>query len=314
MNETLDRFGDLLARTSPGIEIRRTEPLSKHTSFRIGGPADIFLIPTEQCQLLAIARAISELKVPCLYLGKGSNLLVRDGGVRGVVVKIAENFSRVEFEGKRCSAHSGALLAGVSRGAAARGLRGLEFACGIPGSIGGGVMMNAGAYGGEMRDVVTHVTVVTEDGILKRLPAGELEFGYRKSVLQSRTWLVTNVEMDLCPDDPERTLARMSVNQYLRESKQPLDWPSAGSVFKRPPGKFVGPMIQALGLKGAHEGGAQISEKHAGFIINVGGASAADVLALIRRVRDAVWDRYQVMLETEIRIVGEDQVSAASKR
>ncbi len=314
MNETLDRFGDLLARTSPGIEIRRTEPLSKHTSFRIGGPADLFLIPTEQSQLVAIVRAISEFKVPCLYLGKGSNLLVRDGGVRGVVVKLAENFSRVEFEGKRCSAHSGALLAGVSRGAAAQGLRGLEFACGIPGSIGGGVMMNAGAYGGEMRDVVTHVTVVTQDGILKRLPASELEFGYRKSLLQSRAWLVTIVEMDLCPDDPERTLAQMSVNQYLRESKQPLEWPSAGSVFKRPPGKFVGPMIQALGLKGAREGGAQISEKHAGFIINAGGASAADVLTLIRRVREAVWERYQVMLETEIRIVGEDQVPAASKR
>ncbi|HTE20507.1 MAG TPA: UDP-N-acetylmuramate dehydrogenase [Armatimonadota bacterium] len=295
-----------LRRELATTDILPDEPMSRHTSFHIGGPADVLLLPHTVADLQRIAALAREAGVPFTVIGNGSNLLVRDGGLRGIVLKVAENLARVEIDGTHCRAQSGSLLALVSRTVALRGLGGMEFAVGIPGTTGGGVMMNAGAYGGEMKDVVTGVTVVDETGCLRALTAEELQFGYRRSLLQSREWIVGEIAMELRPDDPERILARMSYNQYLREDKQPLAFPSAGSVFKRPPGKYVGPMIEQLGLKGYRIGGAQVSEKHAGFIINQGGARAADVLALIQHVREQVQARFDVWLETEVRVIGED--------
>lgn len=299
----------LLARLESQLkdtEIRPHEPLSRHTSFRIGGPADLLLLPRTVSDLQAIVSLVRETGVPFTVIGNGSNLLIRDGGIRGIVMKVADNLSRIEFQGTLGSAQAGALLAVVSRSAAVSGLAGLEFACGIPGTIGGGVMMNAGAYGGEMKDVVTRVRVVDEEGRLRELTAAELQFAYRSSLLQSKPWIVADVEMELRPECHERILCQISRNQYLRESKQPLSMPSAGSVFKRPPGKFVGPMVEQLGLKGHRIGGAQVSPKHAGFIVNSGDARAADVLALIQHVREQVQAHFGVWLETEIRVIGEE--------
>jgi len=287
-------------------DVRPDEPMSDHTSFRIGGPADVLLMPHTLDDLQRIAAISRETGVPFTVVGNGSNLLVRDAGLRGIVLKIAENLARIEFTETRAHAQSGALLATVSKAASTQGLCGLEFAVGIPGTIGGGVMMNAGAYGGEMKDVVTHVTVVDDDACLRRLTAEEMEFGYRKSILQTREWIVADIGMELRCECHERILAHMSRNQYLRESMQPLSYPSAGSVFKRPPGKYVGPMIQQLGLKGYRIGGAQVSEKHAGFIVNAGGARAADVLALIQHIREQVRENFGVWLETEVRVIGEE--------
>lgn len=303
MHSFVDRLRSELADT----DVLRDEPMSRHTSFQIGGPADVMLLPRTIRDLERAVSAVRGEGLPLTVIGNGSNILVRDGGLRGIVLKVAENFSSVRIKGRHASAQSGALLARVSRSAGLQGLGGLEFAVGIPGTIGGGVMMNAGAYGGEMKDVVTSVSVVDETGALRILPATELKFHYRTSILQTQPWIVAGIEMDLGADDPERVLARMSYNQYLRESKQPLSFPSAGSVFKRPPGRFVGPMVEELGLKGHGIGGAQVSEKHAGFIINRGGAKAADVLDLIQHVRDRVQERFGVWLETEIRIIGEDR-------
>jgi len=290
----------------PDTEVRLAEPMSRHTSFHIGGPADVFLMPRTVRDLQRVVSLTRELEAPLTVIGNGSNLLIRDGGLRGIVLKVAENLSTIQFDGVRGQAQSGALLADVSKTAAQCGLAGLEFAVGIPGTIGGGVMMNAGAYGGEMKDVVTHVTVVDEAGALLRLSASELQFAYRTSLLQTRPYIVAEIEMECRPCEPERVLAQMSRNQYLRESMQPLSYPSAGSVFKRPPGKYVGPMIQELGLKGHRIGGAQVSEKHAGFIVNAGGARAADVLALIQHVREQVQGKFGVWLETEVRVIGEE--------
>ncbi len=298
-----------LHRSLNSTDIRPCEPMSRHTSFRIGGPADVMLIPRTVEDLRRVVALAREWDAPLTVIGNGSNLLIRDGGLRGMVLKVADNLSRIEFRDRRGYAQSGALLAVVSRQAAIRGLDGLAFACGIPGTIGGGVMMNAGAYGGEMKEVVISVTVVDEHGELRELTASELEFGYRRSILQQRPWIVADIRMELRPEVPERVLAQVAHNQYLRESKQPLEWPSAGSIFKRPPGKYVGPMVEQLGLKGHRIGGAQISPKHAGFIINAGGATAADVLNLIQHVRERVQERFDVWLETEVRILGEEVVA-----
>jgi len=296
----------------PDTVVLENEPMARHTSFRIGGPADVLLLPHTVTDLRRIVALAHEEALPFTAIGNGSNLLVKDGGLRGIVLKVAENLSSVEFTGTHGYAQSGALLAVVSRQAAVIGLGGLEFACGIPGTIGGGVMMNAGAYGGEMKNVVTQVTVVNEAGDLRILSAEECEFGYRRSIIQRQPWIVADIEMELQRDEAERVLAQVSYNQYLRESMQPLSYPSAGSVFKRPPGKYVGPMIQQLGLKGYRIGGAQISEKHAGFIVNGGEAKAADVLALIQHIREQVQANFDVWLETEVRVIGEDPVAELS--
>jgi UDP-N-acetylmuramate dehydrogenase len=232
---------------------------------------------------------------------------VRDGGLRGMVVKLGDCFDRITVQDSRMTAQSGALLAEVSRTAARHSLTGLEFAIGIPGTLGGAVIMNAGAYGGEMKDVITRVTALDETGELHEMGPEELQFGYRRSALQQLPWIVAEVDMQLQPGDQEQIAAKMADLTFQRESKQPLSFPSAGSVFKRPPGKFVGPMVEELGLKGYQIGDAQVSEKHAGFIINRGEATARDVLALIQHVRERVQAAYGVWLETEVRIIGEEE-------
>jgi UDP-N-acetylmuramate dehydrogenase len=283
------------------------EPMRCHTSFRIGGPADVLVLPGSVEDLRRTVRLARRLEAPLTITGNGSNLLVRDGGLRGIVVKLGEAFDRITVRETGMTAQSGALLAAVSRTAGDHSLTGLEFAIGIPGTLGGAVIMNAGAYGGEMKDVVTRVTALDQTGELHMLGPAELQFGYRRSALQRLDWIVAEVEMQLQPGDSALIEAKMADLTRQRESKQPLSFPSAGSVFKRPPGKYVGPMVEELGLKGYRIGDAQVSEKHAGFIINRGQATARDVLALIQYVREQVQAAYGIWLETEVRIIGEDE-------
>jgi len=308
LERTLD--GDLtdrLLRELTESEVRRNEPMSRHTSFRIGGPADVLVMPRTVEDLSRAVRLTRAYGVPLTITGNGSNLLVRDGGIRGVVVKLGEHFQRIEVEPPRMVVQAGALLGDVSRAAAAHALTGLEFAVGIPGTLGGAIIMNAGAYGGEMKDVVTRVTILDpDDGELHALTPEDLAFGYRKSALQGTRRIVAEVEMALRPGDGAAILERMAELTRLRESKQPLSFPSAGSVFKRPPGRYVGPMVEELGLKGYRIGDAQVSEKHAGFIVNCGKATARDVLALIAHVRAEVERAFGVTLETEVQVIGEE--------
>jgi UDP-N-acetylmuramate dehydrogenase len=286
--------------------VRFDEPMSRHTSFRIGGPADALVLPVTVEELRRTIVLARQEEIPLTITGNGTNLLVRDGGIRGIVVKLADSFARVVVEGNGLTSQAGALLGAVSRHASDHDLSGLEFAVGIPGTIGGAIIMNAGAYGGEMKEVVTHCTVLEEDGTLRVMLPEDLRFGYRKSALQGTRTLVVEVAMELRPGDPAEIRARMADFTHQRESKQPLSFPSAGSVFKRPPGHYVGPMVEELGLKGYRIGDAQVSEKHAGFIVNCGAATAHDVLSLIRHVQDSVHARYGVSLETEVRVIGEE--------
>jgi UDP-N-acetylmuramate dehydrogenase len=280
--------------------------MSRHTSFRIGGPSDALLMPRSIQEVRKVVALTLEIGAALTVIGNGSNLLVRDGGLRGVVLKIAENLARIEFHGSRGEAQAGALLRDVSQAAGGRSLTGLEFAIGIPGTLGGAVIMNAGAYGGEMKEVITQVSVIDDEARLRVLGPEELRFGYRSSALQGRRWIVAEAEMELAAGEPGAIAARMADLTYQRESKQPLSMPSAGSVFKRPPGRYVGPMIEELGLKGYRIGGAEISAKHAGFIVNAGGATARDVIALICLVRAGVEERFGVALETEVKVIGEE--------
>jgi UDP-N-acetylmuramate dehydrogenase len=304
MNEAVRRaLGEELTES----RVLFDEPMRRHTSFRIGGPADVLVLPGSVEELSRTVRLARRFDLPLTVTGNGSNLLVRDGGLRGIVVKLGEAFDRITVESTQMTAQSGALLAAVSRAAGDHSLTGLEFAIGIPGTLGGAVIMNAGAYGGEMKDVVTRVTALDEAGERHEMGPVELQFGYRRSALQSLGWIVAEVEMQLQPGDRATIEAKMADLTEQRESKQPLSFPSAGSVFKRPPGKFVGPMVEELGLKGYRIGDAQVSEKHGGFIINRGQATARDVLALIEYVRERVQAAYGVSLETEVRIIGEDE-------
>lgn len=308
LEKTLDReLIDRLEAELTESEIRLNEPMSRHTSFRIGGPADVMVMPRTVEALSRAVRHVRAYRAPLTITGNGSNLLVRDGGIRGVVLKLGEHFQRIAVDPPGMVVQSGALLGDVSRAAAAHALTGLEFAVGIPGTLGGAIMMNAGAYGGEMKDVVTRVTILDpDDGELHALGPEELAFGYRKSALQGTRRIVAEVEMRLRSGDPDAIVARMEELTRQRESKQPLAMPSAGSVFKRPPGRYVGPMVEELGLKGYRIGGAQISEKHAGFIVNCGDATARDVLALIQHVQGEVERAFGVTLETEVQVIGEE--------
>ncbi len=283
------------------------EPMRHHNSFGIGGPADALVLPGSVEDLRRAVQLARRHAAPLTITGNGSNLLVRDGGLRGIVVKLGGAFDRIAVDETRMTAQSGALLAAVSRTAGDHSLTGLEFAIGIPGTLGGAVIMNAGAYGGEMKDVVTRVTALDETGEVHEMGPVELQFGYRHSALQQLDWIVAEVELQLQPGDRALIAAKMADLTQQRESKQPLSFPSAGSVFKRPPGKYVGPMVEELGLKGYRIGDAQVSEKHAGFIINRGQATARDVLALIQYVRERVQAAFGVSLETEVRIIGEDE-------
>lgn len=282
------------------------EPMSRHTSFKIGGPADLMAMPKDEKELKLLLEKAATNNVPLTLIGNGSNLLVRDGGIRGIVVKLGNMLNKIVVEGNSITFGSGVSLAIASKKAAELSLTGMEFAVGIPGSIGGAVYMNAGAYDGEMANVVSSIEVMDKAGNMKNLTAAELNFGYRKTALQNSGLIVTSVTVTLQEGVKEEILAKMEDFSGRRISKQPLELPSAGSMFKRPPGYFAGTLIDQTGLKGYSVGGAQISEKHAGFVVNKGQATAADVIQLIKDVQDKVYAAHGVMLQPEVLIIGEE--------
>ena len=294
---------DSVTEAMPELVIRTEEPMSKHTTFRIGGAAEVFAAPDarELPQLLAMAKGAD---VPVTVIGNGSNLLVGDRGIRGLVIEIGERMSEVRIEGTILVAGAGALLSKAAQTAAAAGLGGLEFAAGIPGSVGGAVVMNAGAYGGEMKDVLQNVKVLTEEGELLILTTEELELGYRHSCVPERKYIVVEATMELSAKPEEEIRACMAELRAKRVEKQPLEYPSAGSTFKRPEGYFAGKLIMDAGLRGYTVGGAQVSEKHCGFVINKGGATAADVRQLMQDVHDRVKEQFDVELEPEVKMIG----------
>lgn len=282
------------------------EPMAKHTSFRIGGPADALAQPADEAELAALLARAAEHAVPVTLVGNGSNLLVRDKGIRGLVIKLGNLFGGVQCEGSTITFGGGVSLAMASKKAASLSLSGMEFAVGIPGTIGGAVYMNAGAYDGEMAKVVSSVRVMDGQGRVRELAASQLDFAYRHTALQNSGLIVTSVTVQLEPGEAEAIAAKMADFSQRRISKQPLELPSAGSMFKRPVGYFAGTLIEQTGLKGYTVGGAQVSTKHAGFVVNVGGATASDVLQLIRDVQNKVFAAHGVHLEPEVLVLGEE--------
>ena len=280
------------------------EPMKNHTTFRIGGPAACFVRPQDAGQVERILHICRENEVPWFILGNGSNLLVSDRGFDGVIIQIYRNMSRIQVSGHHMTVQAGALLSAVAKQALREGLSGLEFASGIPGTVGGAVVMNAGAYGGEMKDVVESVTVLDEEGAVRKLAREELQMGYRTSLVKKKGYTVLEAVLKLNDGDPAAISARMEELKEQRVSKQPLEYPSAGSTFKRPEGYFAGKLIMDSGLRGFRVGGAQISEKHCGFVINTGDATAEDVVRLIRQVQDIVHEKFHVKLEPEVRFLG----------
>lgn len=299
----MKQFIDKVTTAMPKLVLRTMEPMSAHTTFRIGGEADLFASPDEK-ELVQLLQFAKEEKLPVTVIGNGSNLLVSDRGIRGLTIEIGERISAVHVEGTCITAQAGSLLSQAAQEAAKAGLGGMEFAAGIPGSVGGAVTMNAGAYGGEMKDILKSVTVLTEDGQLRTLAADELELGYRHSCIPARRYIVVSAVFSLSPRPEDEIRSRMAELGRQRIEKQPLEYPSAGSTFKRPEGHFAGKLIMDAGLRGYTLGGAQVSEKHCGFVINKGGATAADVCRLIRHVQDKVKEVFEVELEPEVKLLG----------
>lgn len=281
------------------------EPMKQHVTFRIGGPAKYYLTPGTVEELQQILRVCKEEELPYFILGNGSNLLVSDQGFSGAVIQIYKNMNRIHVDGNKIIAQAGILLSQMAKKALEQELTGLEFASGIPGTLGGAVVMNAGAYGGEMKDVLTSVTVLTPEGEILELQADELELGYRTSVIKEKQYIVLEASLTLEKGKKTEIQDRMDELKIKRVEKQPLEYPSAGSTFKRPEGYFAGKLIQDAGLRGYQVGGAQVSEKHCGFVINRGNASAADVVGLIQDVQEKVWELYQVKLEPEVKFLGD---------
>ena len=279
--------------------------MKNHTTFRVGGPADIFLTPSAE-ELPAVLSVCREERVPVTVIGNGSNLLVGDQGIRGVVICIGSGMRGIRVDGEKIFLEAGVTLAAAAQQAAKAGLTGLEFASGIPGTFGGAVVMNAGAYGGEMKDVIVSVRVISEDGEILTLSKEELDLSYRHSVIPERGYLVIDGELLLTREkDPDQITERMEELKKKRIEKQPLEYPSAGSTFKRPEGYFAGKLIMDAGLRGFSVGGAAVSEKHCGFVINKGNATAADICALMDEVTRIVKEKYAVTLEPEVKKVGE---------
>ena len=285
--------------------VKQQEPMSRHTTFRIGGPADFYLCPHSTNEVQEIVEICKEEKLPYFVLGNGSNLLVSDKGYRGVVIQLWKNFSDITVKDCCIQAKAGALLSKVAAEALEAGLTGMEFASGIPGTIGGAAFMNAGAYGGEMKDIIKSVKVLDTQGEVRVLPKEELKMGYRTSIVKEKGYTVLSVELELTRGNQEEIRNTMEDLKERRTSKQPLEMPSAGRTFKRPEGYFAGKLIMDSGLRGFSVGGAQVSEKHCGFVVNKGGATAMDVLNLIREVQRRVKEQFGVDLETEVRFLGE---------
>ena len=281
------------------------EPMSQHTTFRIGGPADVFVMPENYEQIREVLRLCKEEKLPFFVLGNGSNLLVSDSGYRGVIIQMDRNMEEIRLDGEEIHACAGALLSSVAVSARNASLTGFEFAGGIPGTIGGAAVMNAGAYGGELKDVLKEVTVMTREGEILTIPAEKMEMGYRTSIIKTAGYLVLEAVISLKKGDEEAIRATMKDLSERRTEKQPLDYPSAGSTFKRPEGYFAGKLIMDSGLRGYRVGGAQVSEKHCGFVINAGGATAEDVRSLMDHVIRVVREKYGVTLEPEVKFLGD---------
>ncbi|WP_428845475.1 UDP-N-acetylmuramate dehydrogenase [Azotosporobacter soli] len=281
-------------------------PLAEYTTFKIGGPADVLAFPISVAEVAALVRIAAAYAMKITVLGNGSNILVRDKGIRGLVLKFGDEMAQIRRQGNVLIAGAGTGLGDLARFAAQEKMTGMEFSVGIPGSVGGAVFMNAGAYNGEISAVVESVTAVTLTGEIQKLSRPELKFSYRHSVFQESHAIICEVELGLADGQEEMILAQMGEFTEKRESKQPLEMPSAGSTFKRPEGHFAGTLIEAAGLKGLRYGGAEVSTKHAGFVVNAGGATAADVQALIKEVQHRVFEHAGVMLHPEVRIIGDE--------
>ena len=281
------------------------EPMKKHITFRVGGPADYFVIPSTVEEVKEIVALCKKEGMPYYILGNGSNLLVGDKGYRGVMIQIYKEMSGIEVDGEIIRVQAGALLSRIGVTALEAELQGFEFAAGIPGTMGGAVVMNAGAYGGEMKDILVDATVLTPEGEVLVLKNEELELGYRTSVIAKKNYIVLEATVKLAKGSKEEIRGRMDELKVQRTTKQPLEYPSAGSTFKRPTGYFAGKLIQDAGLRGFQVGGAQVSEKHCGFVINKDNATAADVVELMKQVADKVHAEFGVTLEPEVKRIGE---------
>ncbi|MBW9149231.1 UDP-N-acetylmuramate dehydrogenase [Clostridium sp. CM028] len=293
-------------KVTRGSNIKIDEPMKNHTSFKVGGPADILVTPEDVMEAQSIIKICKDNNVNYYLIGNGSNLLVRDGGIRGVVIKLCK-FNKIEVKGNKVIAQSGASLYDVTMVALGEGLKGMEFANGIPGSIGGAAAMNAGAYNGEMSMVMESILALDNNGQLLTLAKGEMELSYRSSAILKHGYTVISVTLSLQEGDKEIIKARMDDLAKKRSDKQPLEYPSAGSTFKRPEGHYASVLIQDCDLKGTCVGDAQVSEKHSGFIINKKDASAKDILDLIKLVQHVVYEKFEVKLTTEVKIWGEDE-------
>lgn len=299
-----DQFLTELQNVMGGSGIFMEEPMKKHTTFRVGGPADVLVQPDETA-LAAILALCRQYHEPYSFIGNGSNLLVGDKGIRGVVIEMTDPMGNIEVDGTKITAQAGAMLSKIANTAASNGLGGMEFAAGIPGSVGGAVVMNAGAYGGEMKDIIEKVYVLDENGAQLELGRDALDFGYRHSCIPEKKYIVTKVVLELVPRNEAEIRSEMKELNEKRAEKQPLQYPSAGSTFKRPEGYFAGKLIMDAGLRGYQVGGAQVSEKHCGFVINKGDATAADICQLMRDVSDKVQAQFGVVLEPEVKMIGE---------
>lgn len=300
-----DKIVERLQAVCPGALILLDEPMSRHTTFKVGGPADVMIQPSSPDEAESAIRAAQELGEKLFVMGNGSNLVVRDGGMEGIVVLLGERMAAIERQGCTLRAQAGALLSRLSREALNAGLKGLVFASGIPGTVGGAVAMNAGAYGGQMSDVLTRARVLM-DGKIQWMTRDQLEMSYRSTLPLKKGGIVLEAEFELSEGDIETLSQETADLNQRRRDKQPLSYPSAGSFFKRPEGYFAGALIEQAGLKGVSVGGAQVSQLHAGFVINTGNATAKDILDLMKLIQDTVYRKDGVMLETEVRIIGRD--------
>ncbi|MBQ8558698.1 MAG: UDP-N-acetylmuramate dehydrogenase [Tyzzerella sp.] len=298
-------FDDKIMNMIDATRIYREEPMKKHTTFRVGGNADYFIVPKTTEEVKNVVTLCKETDMPYYILGNGSNLLVSDKGYQGVIIQIYKEMNEIFIEGDQIKVQAGALLSKIGSAALESGLTGFEFASGIPGTIGGAVVMNAGAYGGEMKDVLEEVTVLTPEGEVIVLQKEELELGYRTSIIAKKDYIVLEAKLKLEKGDRDAIKAKMDELKLQRTTKQPLEYPSAGSTFKRPEGYFAGKLIQDAGLRGFQVGGAQVSEKHCGFVINKDHATAADVWELMCQVRAIVKEKFGVELEPEVKRLGE---------
>lgn len=299
-----DIFEKELQKVMDTERVLKQEPMKKHTTFRVGGPAEYYMIPKRD-EIEALIRLCNHYNIPFLIIGNGSNLLVSDRGIRGAVIEIGKEMDEIQIEGERIVVQAGAFLSKTAHRAMKESLTGMEFAAGIPGCVGGAVTMNAGAYGGEIKDILSCVTILTKEGEVKKLSAKELELSYRHSIISAKEYIVLDAEFVLKKGEREQIESRMEELKEKRVEKQPLEYPSAGSTFKRPEGYFAGKLIMDAGLRGFQVGGAAVSEKHCGFVINRGDATAADIYQLIQEVQKEVSRRFGVKLEPEVKMVGD---------